>query len=72
MIKLYQSLDHPKHWIACVAGDGWVAFPKTENGWGQRHPARGLDPLRLREVPVRKAQNTGAPLEEGAAELTLA
>ncbi|HWD00645.1 MAG TPA: hypothetical protein VG456_28005 [Candidatus Sulfopaludibacter sp.] len=62
MIKLYKSLDHPNHWIACVTGTGWVAFPKTENGWNQRHPARGLDPLQLREVPLRLAGRTGAPL----------
>ncbi len=72
MIKLYESRDYPRHWIACVSGAGWVAFPRTENGWGQRHPARGLDPLHLREVPLRKAQNTGAPLHEDAAELVLA
>lgn len=62
MIKLYKSLSHPNHWIACVAGTGWVAFPKIENGWTQRHPARGLDPLHLREVPVRMAEKAGAPL----------
>ena len=72
MIKLYTSLDHPKHWIACVAGAGWVAFPRTENGWEDRHPARGLDPLHLREVPVRLAAKTGAPMDAEAAELVLA
>ena len=72
MIKLYNSLDHPKHWIACVAGSGWVAFPRTENGWEQRHPARGLDPLRLREVPRSMAQNTGAPWNEETVELSAA
>jgi hypothetical protein len=64
MIKLYKSLDHPNHWIACVTGVGWVAFPKSANGWAQRHPARGLDPLGLREVPASLAQNTGAPALE--------
>lgn len=72
MIKLYNSLKHPNHWIACVTGTGWVAFPKTEDGWNQRHPARGLDPMHLREAPLRMARNTGAPVDAEAAELTLA
>ena len=62
MIKLYKSMDHPNHWIACVPGSGWVAFPKLEDGWSHRHPARGLDPLHLREVPLRMAEKCGAPL----------
>ncbi len=72
MIKLYQSHNHPNHWIACVAGSGWVAFPKTKNGWGERHPARGLDPMYLREVPLRLAADTGAPSEQEVADLALA
>ncbi len=72
MIKLYHSQNHPNHWIACVAGAGWVAFPKSENGWNQRHPARGLDPMHLREAPLRLARNTGAPVESEPAELALA
>ena len=72
MIKLYHSVRHPNHWIACVSGSGWVAFPKTENGWDQRHPARGLDPMHLREVPLHMAKNTGAPLDVETSELVLA
>jgi hypothetical protein len=59
MIRLYKSALHPRHWVASVPGTGWVAFPARENGWSERHPARGLDPLYLREVPVDLAQNTG-------------
>lgn len=65
MLKLYQSWEHPNHWIACV-GTGWVAFPKTENGWEQRRPARGLDPLHLRQVPIQLAENTGITRSEEA------
>jgi hypothetical protein len=72
MIKLYKSLDHPNHWIACVTGTGWVAFPIAENGWSQRHPARGLDPLHLREVPLKSAEKSGAPLTAEELELVLA
>ncbi len=59
MIRLYKSSLHPKHWVACVPGSGWVAFPARENGWFERHPARGLDPLYLREVPLELGANTG-------------
>jgi hypothetical protein len=59
MIRLYRSGLHPETWVAYVPGTGWVAFPASENGWSERHPARGLDPLHLREVPVELAANTG-------------
>jgi hypothetical protein len=72
MIKLYRSVNYPNHWIACVAGSGWVAFPKIENGWNNRHPARGLDPLHLREVPLQLAQKTGIPTSVEEAELAVA
>jgi hypothetical protein len=36
-------------------------FPARSNGWGARRPAHGIDPLHLREVPLRLAFNTGLP-----------
>jgi len=68
MIKLYRSATHPRHWVAYVPGDGWVVFPAMENGWSLRHPARGLDPIHLREVPLSRADNTGCPQTEHALE----
>ena len=59
MIKLYKSFDSPKQWIAYVPDTGWLMFPDNENGFEQRRPARGLDPLHLREVPVQMAARTG-------------
>lgn len=59
MIKLYRSAAHPRHWVAYVPGEGWVVFPARENGWSGRRPARGLDPLHLREVALSLAANTG-------------
>ncbi len=59
MIRLYRSAVHPKHWIAHIPGTGWLAFPAKENGWADHHPARGLDPLYLREVPLERAAGTG-------------
>jgi len=40
---------------------GWVVFPMMENGWAMRRPARGLDPVHLREVPIALAAGTGIP-----------
>jgi hypothetical protein len=34
-------------------------FPAEENGWERRQPARGLDPMHVREVLLRLAANTG-------------
>ena len=59
MIKLYTSAKHPQHWIAYVPGTGWLMFPAQENGWEKRQPARGLDPMHVREVLLRLAANTG-------------
>ena len=58
-MKLYRSALHPRQWVACIPGTGWVAFPARENGWSERRPARGLDPLYLREVGMEQAANTG-------------
>jgi len=59
MIKLYTSAKHPKFWIAYVPGTGWTMFPAGENGWERRQPARGLDPMHVREVALQLAANTG-------------
>jgi hypothetical protein len=36
-------------------------FPARREGWHDRRPAHGIDPLYLREVPLRLAFNTGLP-----------
>jgi hypothetical protein len=36
-------------------------FPAEVAGWKKRRPARGLDPLEMREVPLRMGFNTGIP-----------
>lgn len=58
-MKLYRSAIHPGSWLAYVPGNGWVVFPAKENGWAERRPARGLDPVHLREVPLDRAAATG-------------
>jgi hypothetical protein len=45
--------------VAYVSGSGWVVFPARENGWEERRPARGLDPVHLRQVPLSCAAETG-------------
>ena len=62
MIKLYRDAQHPRNWVAYVPHVGWVAFPATENGWALRAPARGLDPLFLRQVPLEQGVGAGIPL----------
>jgi hypothetical protein len=59
--KLYKSTVHHNHWIASLPGLGWFMFPARENGWEDRQPARGLDPLYLREVPARLGEDAGFP-----------
>ncbi|HUP02865.1 MAG TPA: hypothetical protein VMU19_02670 [Bryobacteraceae bacterium] len=70
MIKLYKSAVHRNQWIAHVEGLGWVMFPVRENGWEMRQAARGLDPLYLREMPLRCAAEAGLP--QDVCELELA
>ena len=67
--KLYRSAVHHDRWIASVPGLGWYMFPARENGWEDRQPARGIDPLYLREAPARLAARAGFPLHEQAPEL---
>ncbi len=60
-MKLYRSATHWNQWVAYGPEIGWVAFPDLENGWASRGPARGLDPVHLREVPPGLAARTGFP-----------
>jgi len=60
-IKLYTSTQHPGQWIAHASGLGWVMFPARANGWDDRRPARGLDPMHVRQVPQWHALNAGLP-----------
>jgi hypothetical protein len=62
MIKLYKSSCHPRHWIAYAPGSGWLIFPSQTNGWEQRQPTRGLDPMHLREVPASLGVAAGFPV----------
>jgi hypothetical protein len=61
-MKLYRSAQHPGQWVAYGPGLGWVVFPARERGWDERRPARGLDPVHLREVPNALAAKTGMTL----------
>ena len=64
MIKLYRDALRPKHWVAYVPNTGWVAFPDSVHGWDCRTPARGLDPIHLREVPLDRGFAAGLPQPE--------
>jgi len=60
-MKLYRSKKYPNRWYACSASMGWVMFPTDPNGWAKRQPARGVDPIDVREVPLELAAEAGLP-----------
>lgn len=64
-MKLYRSAQHPEQWIAWTPDTGWVRFPATAGGWDDRKPCRGLDPVHLRQVPLKLAQDAGIPVAVG-------
>lgn len=60
-MKLYRHNNYPNRWYAYSVETGWTMFPAADGGWAKREPARGIDPIQFREVPVRMAFNTGIP-----------
>ncbi len=60
-MRLYRNSHRPAVWFAFSPETGWVMFPAEAGGWSKRQPARGIDPIHVREVPLRLAFNTGMP-----------
>jgi hypothetical protein len=60
-MRLYRSNSYSTRWYAFSVSTGWVMFPAEIGGWEERQPARGIDPIDVREVPLRMAFNTGFP-----------
>ena len=60
-MRLYRNKNYPNRWYAFSAQTGWVMFPVAIDGWAKREPARGIDPIQFREVPLHLAVNTGIP-----------
>jgi hypothetical protein len=60
-MKLYRSHKYPARWIAFSIETGWVIFPPEVAGWTKRQPVRGINPVDIREVPLRMGFNTGIP-----------
>ena len=58
-MKLFRSRRNPTRWIAYAPETGWVVFPAEAGGWEKRQPARGIDPIDIREVPIALASDTG-------------
>jgi hypothetical protein len=58
-MKLYRSSKYSTRWFAYSPALGWVMFPAEINGWAKREKARGIDPIDVREVPLRLGFNTG-------------
>ena len=65
-MKLYRSKNYPSRWYAYSASTGWVMFPAAVAGWDNRQPARGIDPIDIREVPVQLAFEAGIPRSPNA------
>ena len=61
-MRLYRNNRYPQRWYAHSNAMGWVMFPAEPNGWEKREPARGVDPLYTREMPLKLAAGTGIPL----------
>ena len=62
-MKLYRSRNYPNKWFAYSKTTGWVMFPIESGGWLKREPARGVDPIDIREVPVTLALEAGIPAD---------
>jgi len=60
-MKLYRCINYPQRWYAHTALTGWVMFPAETGGWAKRQPARGIDPMYLREVPSHLGFPAGIP-----------
>jgi hypothetical protein len=60
-VKLFRSTKYPSRWFAFGPEIGWVMFPLEVGGWQKRQPARGVDPIYMREVPLRLGLNAGIP-----------
>ena len=61
-MKLFSNTKYPSQWFAYGPEIGWVMFPAEVGGWQKRQPARGVDPIHLREVPLRMGLSTGIPV----------
>ena len=68
-MKLYRSRNYPNRWYACSKSTGWIMFPAEAGGWNKRQPARGVDPIDIREVPLELAFSAGVPASEEAGEM---
>lgn len=60
-MKLFRSRNYPTRWYAFQPGAGFWMFPAEAGGWEKRQPARGLDPIDVREVPTILAAGSGMP-----------
>jgi hypothetical protein len=68
-MKLYCNINFVDRWYAYSESTGWVMFPAIIDGWNKRQPARGIDPMYVREVPLHLASNTGIPCSSPTASL---
>jgi hypothetical protein len=62
-MKLYRNRQYPNLWFAYSPATGWVKFPAEADGWLRREPARGIDPIHIRQVPLQLAAVAGIPMD---------
>ena len=60
-MKLFRNSEYPNRWYAYSESIGWVMFPAEPDGWSKREPARGIDPVRVRQVALALGSGTGIP-----------
>ena len=59
-MKLYRSVKDSR-WFALGPANVWLSFPAEVGGWRKRQSANDIDPIDMREVPLRMGFNTGIP-----------
>ena len=60
-MKLYRSTKDSTQWFAFGRNTGWLIFPPEVDGWQKRKMIPGINPIDMREVPIRMGFNTGFP-----------
>jgi CheY-like chemotaxis protein len=60
-MKLYRCSKDLTRWFAFGPANGWQSFPAEVDGWKKRQRVSHIDPMDMREVPLRMGFNTGIP-----------
>src|SRR5258705_11900443 len=61
MSRLFCTAQYPNSWVVETTEGRWFRFPANLDRWASRQPAIGIDTVRLREIQMERAFNTGLP-----------